>query len=175
MGKPGVCYTEASRVEAEDKVLELRNPMSDSTQDTLKHIWRVQTLMQQAIATLGWRMQEHDKSKLEEPEKSGYDQITTRLKDVSYGSPEYRACLKELKPTVEHHYAHNSHHPEHYPNGVDGMSLLDLIEMLADWKAAGERHSDSSLEKSIAINEERFKLSPQLVAVLRNTQKELNW
>lgn len=45
----------------------------------------------------------------------------------SLGCDEYRACLREMKPALEHHYASNSHHPEHYSNGIQGMSLFDLL------------------------------------------------
>ena len=37
-----------------------------------------------------------------------------------------------------HHHCHNSHHPEHYINGVYGMSELDLCEMVCDWKSRSE-------------------------------------
>jgi hypothetical protein len=44
-----------------------------------------------------------------------------------------------MKPAIQHHYKANSHHPEFYDNGVEGMSLFDVLEMLLDWKAATER------------------------------------
>jgi hypothetical protein len=59
--------------------------------------------------------------------------------------------------------------------GIDGMSLLDLIEMLCDWKAAGERHADGSMSRSLQINKERFQVSPQLQSILENTARELGW
>ena len=34
--------------------------------------------------------------------------------------------------------------------------------MLADWKAATERHADGDLLRSLRLNTERFGLSPQL-------------
>jgi Family of unknown function (DUF5662) len=49
------------------------------------------------------------------------------------------------------------------------MTLVDLIEMLADWKAATERRDDGDLAKSLEIQQERFGLSDQVVAILRNT------
>jgi hypothetical protein len=58
---------------------------------------------------------------------------------------------------------------------VDGMSLLDLVEMFCDWKAATERHADGSIEKSIQINKKRFELSDQLVSILEATRKEMGW
>jgi hypothetical protein len=54
---------------------------------------------------------------------------------------------------LKHHYSHNRHHPEFFgEDGVDGMTLVDLIEMLADWKAATERHDDGDLAKSLEIH-----------------------
>jgi hypothetical protein len=58
---------------------------------------------------------------------------------------------------------------------VDGMSLLDVVEMLMDWKAASERHADGDIWTSIDHNEQRFNLSPQLASILRNTAKEMGW
>lgn len=77
--------------------------------------------------------------------------------------------LAEIKPALEHHYANNTHHPEFYPDGIRGMSLLDLVEMLCDWKAATLRHADGDIRKSIEINQSRFKYSDELKQVLLNT------
>jgi hypothetical protein len=63
------------------------------------------------------------------------------------------------------------HHPEHFKDGVDDMNLLDIMEMFCDWKAAGERHNDGNILKSIERNADRFGLSPQLVRILENTAK----
>ena len=42
---------------------------------------------------------------------------------------------------------------EIYANGVAGMDILDLVEMLCDWKAASERTKDGDFQKSIEIGE----------------------
>jgi uncharacterized protein DUF5662 len=55
------------------------------------------------------------------------------------------------------------------------MSLPDIIEMLADWKAASLRHSDGSIEASLDINRKRFGISDQLFQILRNTVRERGW
>jgi hypothetical protein len=55
------------------------------------------------------------------------------------------------------------------------MTLVDLAEMLADWKAAGERNANGSLQKSLMINKERFEMSDQLCQILYNTALELGW
>ena len=149
--------------------------MSDSTQDTLDHIGKVQRRIDEMRSRLTIRAAHHDASKLREPEKSGYDKLTANLADVVYGSDEYRAALKEAKPTIDHHYAANNHHPEHYENGIAGMSLLDLAEMLADWKASSERTKQGSIAASLAHNKERFQIDDQLATILENTVKELGW
>lgn len=150
--------------------------MPDSRQDTLDHIRKVQGRISEVQGHLHDRAMQHDLSKLSEPEKSGYDRLVGRLAEVVYGTDEYRAALTEAKDTIEHHYAHNTHHPEHYPNGIAGMSLLDVIEkMLCDWKAASERTKQGSIAASLAHNKERFGISDQLANILENTVRELGW
>lgn len=149
--------------------------MPDSTEDTLRHIDKVQARLLEVQHRLVQRSVMHDASKLQEPEKSGYDQLTTRLADVEYGSDAYRTALEEAKPIIQHHYAANSHHPEHWPNGIAGMSLLDVIEMVADWKAASERTKQGSIAQSLTHNKERFGIDDQLYAVIENTVRELGW
>ena len=58
---------------------------------------------------------------------------------------------------------------------VNGFDLFDLMEMFMDWKAAGVRHADGNIYKSIEINKDRFKLSEQTVDIFTNTAKRLGW
>ena len=51
------------------------------------------------------------------------------------------------------------------------MTLIDLCELIADWKAASERHNSGNLIKSIEINAERFHIDAQLKQILLNTAK----
>lgn len=150
---------------------------NDSLPDTLTHIKRVNELLLGCCLELEQRAIIHDDSKLVEPEKSGFDRLKAlSLSGMTYGSEEYRACLKKEKPAIEHHYANNSHHPEHYENGINGFDLFDLIEMLMDWKAATERMKDGGdIRASLKINAERFKLDPQVVAMLANTIERMGW
>ena len=148
----------------------------DSTIDTKEHIARVAANLNLIQFNFSQRSVAHDASKLKPPEKEAFDALTPRLKELQYGSEGYRACLREMRSALEHHYQYNSHHPEHWPNGVADMSLMDILEMMADWKAAGERHvPPNSLENSIAHNAERFKLSPEMTKILYTTARELNW
>lgn len=147
----------------------------DSKADTLLHIKRVNELLGGAARELIFRGDVHDESKLKSPEKELFDEMTPKLKGTSYGSDKYKGYLKELKVALDHHYANNSHHPEYYPNGVNGFDLFDLIEMLMDWKAATERHDDGDIRKSIEINKERFGISDQICDIFRNTADRLAW
>lgn len=147
----------------------------DSNDETKAHIARVRALLSDVISNFQNRSNAHDKSKLLPPEKEMFDLATGRLKGCTYGSDEYKGFLKELKPALDHHYANNSHHPEHFQDGVRGMTLLDLIEMLCDWKAAGERHADGSMQRSLTLNQERFSISRDLQQILTNTARELGF
>jgi hypothetical protein len=115
------------------------------------------------------RSQKHDASKLEEPEASIFAEVGAKLDELTYGSDEYHEQLEELGVALDHHYAENSHHPEHYDDGIDGMTLADLVEMFCDWRAAAERHNDGDVMASIEHNEERFEMAPQLAQIFRNT------
>jgi hypothetical protein len=143
----------------------------DSSKDTLEHIKRVSNLLGKMAMELMCRMQGHDSSKLRSPEKEVFDEYTPKLKGSTYGSDEYKVFLKEMGKALDNHYQFNHHHPEHYQRGIDDMDLIDLVEMICDWKAATERHADGSIDKSIVINKDRFHMSEQLVSIFQNTVK----
>lgn len=147
----------------------------DSRADTLVHIETVRRFLGSVVKCLENRAAVHDLSKLEDPEKGVFDEFTPKLKGSTYGSDEYKGFLAAMKPALDHHYAANPHHPEHHADGIRDMTLLDLIEMLADWKAATQRHADGDLAKSIEINQKRFGYSDELRAILTNTAKSLGW
>lgn len=154
----------------------------DSRPETLAHIDRVQSFLVRAQENLRRRSHAHDASKLVEPELSAFDIATPKLANLEYGSEEYKQSLRDLGPALQHHFEHNDHHPEHYPNGVRGMSLLALIEMLCDWRAASERTKQRtddpskmrSFESGLLHNKERFEISDDLYEILLNTAAELD-
>lgn len=147
----------------------------DSTADTLQHIKRVNSLLITVAQELLQRANIHDDSKLVAPEKEGFDRMTPILKDLKYGSEEYKNSLAELQITLKHHYENNSHHPEHYKEGINDMDLFDVIEMLMDWKAATERTKDGNIYKSLEFNSDRFGISPQLNLIMENTAKKMGF
>jgi len=138
--------------------------------ETMRHILTVRALLMEGIRELVNRADAHDISKFSDPEVSWFTENTDRLKTMQYGSPEYKAVMATGRPAIEHHQKSNRHHPEFYgDDGINGMNLFDLIEMLFDWKASGLRRPGGSLTRSIDINEKRFNIDPALVRILRNT------
>lgn len=119
----------------------------------------------------------HDQSKLHEPEAGPYERHIPQLKDMVYGSDEYKAAMNqpEFKNAIKHHYEVNDHHPEHFERGVYDMNLMQLIEMLVDWKAASERHATRDFARSLDVNQERFGIDGMLMQVLRNTAQDLGY
>jgi len=148
----------------------------DVMRETVKHVRRVGNLMLDAVQNLQRRAMAHDNSKFEADEFESFAQETPGLRALTYGSPEYREALGRIKPAIELHYKRNRHHPEHFPDpGIHRMDLLDLIEMLADWQAATERHADGSLARSIAQNAERFGYDDRFACLLARTAANLGW
>jgi len=147
----------------------------DSTADTLKHIQTVQAFLSFVIHRILRRMEQHDDSKLYPPEKDIFNEYTPKLKGTTYGSNEYKQYLEEMKIARDHHYKQHRHNPEHFKNGINDMNLIDIIEMVCDWKAVTLRHNDGNIYESLNINSERFKIDSQLKAIINNTIKELNW
>ncbi len=136
---------------------------------TVEHIDRVHELLRDVQRELERRGKGHDASKLEEPERSLFERAYEDLSVVEYGSEAYKTALVQARQALDHHYAYNRHHPEHFADGVNSMTLVDLMEMLADWKAASERRPDADILQGIGINAERFDLAPQLAAIFLNT------
>jgi hypothetical protein len=149
--------------------------MYNSRPETEEHIKRVQELILEVQKNLIGRARMHDQSKLHTPEKEMFDEWTPKLKELKYGSDEYKHALTQLGPALQHHYENNSHHPEHHEFGIYQMSLLDLLEMLADWKAASERHASGDFFESLQINKSRFDVDDCLASILDITAEELGW
>ena len=158
------------------QVGRLTNKEKITNSVTWEHIHEVAILLNEMINHIQDRSLKHDASKLELPEVEVFTEYTPKLTKCTYGSDEYKRYLKEMKEgALDHHYAHNSHHPEHHKDGINDMTLIDIIEMLADWKAATMRHDDGDIMKSIEYNGKRFNISDQLAKILKNTVSQLNW
>jgi len=160
-----------------DQEGERRCGMSyDSRPDTWEHINAVRGNVTLVVAELMQRALHHDRSKIvEDVERNTFDRVTEQLHGLDYGSAEYKAALAGMKPALDSHYAKNRHHPEHFVNGISGMSLVDVVEMLCDWEAATHRHATGDLAKSIELNQSRFGYTDETKQLLLNTAKDFGW
>ncbi len=149
--------------------------MYDSRPDTQAHIARVRDFLGLALDNLWLRARRHDASKLEGIEREAFDKAGENLRKVEYGTPEYFAGFEQIKPAIQAHYARNDHHPEHFgEKGVAGMSLMAVLEMVCDWRAASERTKDGDFRGSLPYNFERFGIESQLAAIITATVEELD-
>lgn len=147
-------------------------------EETIDHIKMVQKILSGMSNLILDRAKNHDRSKLESPEAEMFEKFTPLLKDNVYGSPEHNQVLEEMGSALDHHYSKNRHHPQYFrplvengtvPDEISGMNLIDLVEMIADWKASSLRSKDGDIMKSIDVGVERFGISPQLKHILINT------
>jgi len=138
----------------------------DSTDDVLAHKDKVKFWMREFAVQLESRAKIHDNSKLEAPEKEMFDIWTPELKRREFGGDEYKQALAEMGKGLKHHYENNRHHPEHYENGIEGMTIVDIIEMICDWMAAAETKG-VPIDMDYLAN--RFNISNQLTKIIVNT------
>lgn len=144
----------------------------DCTADIYEHKRKVTYWLEDIAHRLVGRAKQHDLSKLQDPEKEIFDEYTPKLKELTFGSDEYKAALSGMGEGLKHHYEVNKHHPEHFENGVNGMTLYDLVEMFCDWLAAAEaKHTPIDMDYLT----KRFNLSPQLVDILINTMNDVDF
>jgi hypothetical protein len=149
--------------------------MRDSKFKTMRHIETVRNYINWCINELMIRQEQHDQTKLQSPEVEIFEEYTDKLRATTYGSDEYKENMKEMKVAIDHHQLNNRHHPEYFgKDGILGMNLIDLLEMMCDWKSATMRHNDGDIMRSIKLNKERFKYSDELESILINTAKLLN-
>lgn len=139
-------------------------------EDTQKHIELVRSALLWCASELEVRCDLHDKSKLFSPEREMFEIYRPKLDALNIDSPEYKQALAEMGGALQHHYQANRHHPEHFENGIDGMNLIDLVEMVCDWKAAAMRKNE---RVNMDWARKRFNISEQLAHIIENTVAEL--
>ncbi len=90
--------------------------------------------------------------------------------EIGYPDSQYRWCKR----------CHDGKYPGFFETamifkpGIYRMTMLDLIEMLCDWKAAGEQHDDNrGLLASIEHNQKRFQYDDNMKSLLTGTAYEL--
>ena len=91
----------------------------------------------------------------------------------SRNSPQQQNHRKKWKPLLgEKHYSLNRHHIQYHDGGINGMNLIDLIEMLCDWYVA-TKENNRDIDKSIRENVQEHKIDSQLSRILKNTVREM--
>ena len=143
--------------------------------DTLLHMSEVRENLEQFTAALRQRGESHDRSKLQELGFDAFVSTREKFKKANYGTPEYQECVELTRPAVEHHYSQNSHHTAYFANGVDGMSLVDVVEMISDWRAAARRSPDKTLEDTLDYAKKKYGIGDQLFGIILNTLRALGW
>ncbi len=138
----------------------------DSTQDVKNHSKLVERMLSWFTRQLLIRGAMHDRSKLGATEKRTFDRWVPELRRLQFGSDAYKDALKAMGKGLRHHYKENRHHPEYFATGVSGMNLIDVVEMVMDWKASSDAKNQPV---NLDILQERFGLSDQLVAIINNT------
>ena len=133
------------------------------------HVMSVQKSLNSFASDLMERGRIHDISKFSEPELSGFAENVDNVSDIVYGSESHTKKLVEMKTIIDIHHVNNRHHPEHWDAGVNEMTLLDILEMISDWKSASARYKDGDLLKSVDINCEKYKVDGQLKQIILNT------
>lgn len=126
---------------------------------TMEHCVKVTDIMDGIANQIRVRGRKHDRSKFTDNELP-YFAVAADLKTAKYDSKEYHAGRLALGPALTHHYEHNRHHPEHHgEDGIQAMNYVDMIEMMSDWLASGQRHdSTHNIFDSINKNRMRFRV-----------------
>lgn len=138
----------------EQKDINLGALLKEHYKTTVHKFW-VSLYMFKLCWALMKRAWKHDFSKYGKNEAL-YFAKAAKLSSLKYGSEDYKKNLESIQPALEHHYKFNSHHPQHYKEGISHMSILDWCEMLCDWKAATRRTKNGSIKFSVEENQERF-------------------
>lgn len=139
-----------------------------------KHRHRVFTYMSRIAREIMQRGNDHDQSKYSDQEFPVYARTIKEFDKHQFGTEGYKKAKESLGPALEHHFKHNRHHPEHFEMGIDGMTLVDLLEMVCDWKSATLNHPEKpgNMTKSLEMAIVKYNISPQLARVLYNTMRE---
>jgi len=145
---------------------------SDFVTDLIYHKRRVAGYMQIIASELFKRAAIHDNSKFSPEEFDLYEQVFPELQKHAFGSEQIKAAYKQLGPALEHHLQVNRHHPEYFEQGINGMNLIDVLEMVCDWLAASAR-SQTGIHKGLLLNRERFGIDSQTFGLIERTIVEL--
>lgn len=143
--------------------------------DIIQHISEVAENLAEMRHDLERRGIAHDRSKLGEFEFDAFITTRPKFKKANYGSKEYQECVDAIKPAIDHHYEVNRHHTGFHASGFSDMNLLDILEMLADWRAASRRSPDLSFADSLPKAFEKYGIPENMQRHIVKTLEYLGW
>jgi len=141
----------------------------------IAHRAHVAARLGQIIARLRERAELHDLTKIQPEEFDVFVETHEEFAKARFGTPEYAAVEEKGRKAVQHHYKHNPHHVKHHENGWEDMNLIDLLEMLADWKAASRRNPGKWWGERFSKALDRGHFPEPVRKLLRNTVLDLGW
>jgi len=143
--------------------------------DTIMHISEVKENLSEIRSVLEQRGNAHDRSKFTDIEFDAFVSTRPEFEKANFGTPEYKKCTDDIKPAIDHHYSENRHHVKFFKNGFEDMNLIDIIEMLADWKAASRRSPDLTFEDSLPEAFEKYSIPETMQKHIISTLTYLGW
>ena len=99
------------------------------------------------------RAKTHDNSKI--LNKDEFRALTNIINDKSCLGNASSQLSSFKQDSIELHWKHNPHHPEHYPKAED-MTRIDRLEMVCDWMARSIQYKSDLLSFVETRQRERF-------------------
>jgi len=146
--------------------------------DVILHVSEISENLETIASELRKRGMSHDRTKFQQLEFDTFVSTREEFKQTSYGTPEYKAVCAKAQPAMDHHYSNNRHHTAYHENAVNDMNLIDIIELVCDWRAANRRNADQcTMLESVkrGLSNEKYQISEQLAKIIINTFKDLGW
>ena len=110
-------------------------------------------------AELIQRASAHDNSKI--LNKDEFRTLTNIVNDKSSLTNANSQLSFFKQDSLELHWKHNSHHPEHFDN-YDEMSKIDRLEMVCDWMARSLQYKSDLIDFVTTRQKERFRFSEEM-------------
>ena len=143
--------------------------------DTILHVSEVAENLEAMASQLRQRGLSHDRTKFQALEFDAFVSTREQFKKANYGTQDYQDCVAAVRPAVDNHHENNRHHTDYHKNGINDMTLIDVMEMLADWKAAARRSPDRKFEDTLEYAKNKYAIDDQLFKIIVNTLKSLAW
>lgn len=147
---------------------------------TLKLIGRTQRLLGLCSDEILRRLNKHDRSFLESPEKEDREKFLEAVQSLKYGSNKYDNVMCAFSFMFREHYGKNDHHPEHFGeltnhSMIGRMNLFQILEMLCTWKTEceGSDNDEGWFEVSLSSLCDRYRINEPIRSILRNTANYL--